>query len=401
MSGRSSKVPSYRLHKQSGQAIVTLSDGLGSRRDVLLGPYGTPTSRAEYARVIAEWEASGRRSPAAASANAALSVNEVILAYWSHVQNYYRHPDGRPTSEVENIRQALRFLKELYGHAIAGNFDSLALEAVRNRMIRQGRCRKLVNRDVSRLKSMFKWAVARQLVPLAVYQTLTTVEGLRAGRTEAHERDPVQPVPVEFVEETLPKLLPQTAAMVQLQLITGMRPGEVVGMRGIDLDTSGPIWFYKPGSDQGPHGQHKTAWRGKSRIIALGPKAQEVLKPWLRLNVMEHLFQPKEGVAWRQAQLRKRTPDAAHERARKNRKRQPGDRYTVKSYRKAVVWAARKAGVPKWFPAQLRHTYATQVRHRYGLEAAQVALGHAKADVTQIYAEANQAEAARIAAEVG
>lgn len=51
---RSVKVPSYRLHKQSGQAVVTLSDGLGRRRDVLLGRHGTPESRVEYARVIAE-----------------------------------------------------------------------------------------------------------------------------------------------------------------------------------------------------------------------------------------------------------------------------------------------------------------------------------------------------------
>src|SRR5215831_11564946 len=54
-------VPAYRLHKQSGQAVVTLPDGTGGRRDVLLGKHGTPESRAEYARVIAEWEAGGRR----------------------------------------------------------------------------------------------------------------------------------------------------------------------------------------------------------------------------------------------------------------------------------------------------------------------------------------------------
>ena len=60
-------VPSYRLHKQSGQAVVTLRDSLGNRRDVLLGKYGTAESRAEYARVIAEWEASHRCLPVAAA----------------------------------------------------------------------------------------------------------------------------------------------------------------------------------------------------------------------------------------------------------------------------------------------------------------------------------------------
>jgi hypothetical protein len=48
------RVPTFRLHRQSGQAVVTLSDGRGGRRDVLLGRDGTPESQAEYARVIGE-----------------------------------------------------------------------------------------------------------------------------------------------------------------------------------------------------------------------------------------------------------------------------------------------------------------------------------------------------------
>ena len=47
---RTKKNPSYRLHKQSGQAIVTLTDGLGGRREVLLGKFDTLESRVEYNR---------------------------------------------------------------------------------------------------------------------------------------------------------------------------------------------------------------------------------------------------------------------------------------------------------------------------------------------------------------
>jgi hypothetical protein len=54
-------VPSYRKHKSSGQAVVTLSGLAGRRRDVLLGKFGSKASRVEYGRVIAEWEARGRR----------------------------------------------------------------------------------------------------------------------------------------------------------------------------------------------------------------------------------------------------------------------------------------------------------------------------------------------------
>jgi integrase len=57
--------------------------------------------------------------------------------------------------------------------------------------------------------------------------------------------------------------------------------------------------------------------------------------------------------------------------------------------------------VPTWTPNQLRHTFATEVRKRYGLESAQVLLGHQRCDVTQVYAERNLDLALKVAAEVG
>jgi hypothetical protein len=106
MSHRSG-IPSYRRHKKSGQAIVTLTDGLGGRRDVLLGKYGTAQSRIEYARVIAEWEASGRRLPNDGTRQDC-TVNELALAFWQHAERHYRRPDGALTSEVSEFRYALR-----------------------------------------------------------------------------------------------------------------------------------------------------------------------------------------------------------------------------------------------------------------------------------------------------
>ena len=44
------QIPSYRLHRQSGQAIATLNG-----KDVLLGTFNSAASKAEYARRIAEW----------------------------------------------------------------------------------------------------------------------------------------------------------------------------------------------------------------------------------------------------------------------------------------------------------------------------------------------------------
>jgi len=59
----SDRVPTYRKKptKTGTFAVVTLSDGLGRRRDILLGRYGIAASRNRYNRVLAEWEAAGRR----------------------------------------------------------------------------------------------------------------------------------------------------------------------------------------------------------------------------------------------------------------------------------------------------------------------------------------------------
>ncbi|WP_422931508.1 hypothetical protein [Singulisphaera sp. PoT] len=62
--------------------------------------------------------------------------------------------------------------------------------------------------------------------------------------------------------------------MIELQRLTGMRPGEVTIMRARDVDMSWNVWAYAPG-------RHKTQHHEKGRTIYLGPKAQEVLRPWL------------------------------------------------------------------------------------------------------------------------
>lgn len=57
--------------------------------------------------------------------------------------------------------------------------------------------------------------------------------------------------------------------------------------------------------------------------------------------------------------------------------------------------------IPHWFPLQLRHSRATEVRKAFGLEGAQVALGHANASVTEVYAERNLGLAIEIAKRTG
>lgn len=426
------RVPSYRLHRQSGQAIVTLNG-----RDILLGKHNTPESRRRYDQVIAEWIANGRRLTDPVRA---LAIAELIELYWDHCKTYYRQAGSKePTGELNMIRHALRPLLALYPDLPAAEFGPLKLKAIRQRMIESGWSRQYINKQVMRVKGMFRWATENEHVPPGIYHALQAVPGLKAGRSPAPETEPVKPVPEEYVHAIKPHVSRHIWAMVELQLLTGMRPGEVCAMRTGDIDTTGKIWIYRP-----PH--HKTQHHGHVREIAIGPRAQNVLKPFLRTQLHEYLFQPAEADAERRQALHKvrkspMTPSqrkrAAAAARRKRRSRAPGDHYDTASYRRAIARGCQQAfHMPEeyqdprpgtkaaaadtadaqkwrrekrqqwnrehiWSPNQLRHTAATKLRKEYGLEAAQVILGHATLTVTQVYAEKNIEAARKIMAEVG
>jgi integrase len=78
-----------------------------------------------------------------------------------------------------------------------------------------------------------------------------------------------------------------------------------------------------------------------------------------------------------------------------------GDHYTKDSYNRAIRRACKQAGVPSWTPNQLRHSSGTEVRNKYGLDAAQAYLGHAHANTTEIYAELDFEKAVKVAREIG
>jgi len=187
--------------------------------------------------------------------------------------------------------------------------------------------------------------------------------------------------------------------MVQLQLLTGMRPGEVVSMRACDIEMSNAIWVYRPP-------RHKIEHHGIQREILLGPRAQSVVRGFLSADARGYLFSPEQAEAERNAVRRAArrtpmTPSQARRRCRTKPKRAPGTRYTIEAYRRAVARACAKAGVPRWSPNQLRHAHATALRKQSGLEAAQVLLEHARLETTQVYAERNRALAAEIIAKIG
>ena len=209
----------------------------------------------------------------------------------------YYVKNGKPTTEPVNIRLALRPLRQLYGHTLAREFGPLRLKTVRQAFIDSGLCRSEVNKRVRHVLRAFKWAVGDEMVPPSVHHGLKAVQGLRRGRADVRESEPIRPVPDAFVDAIAPHVSRQVWAMVELQRLSGMRPGEVCSMRSIDVDMSGRIWVYTPES-------HKTEHHGRERRIYLGPKAQATLRPWLRAELTAYLFSPAEAEAERRAEQR-------------------------------------------------------------------------------------------------
>lgn len=278
-------------------------------------------------------------------------------------------------------------------------------------MIQLGWCRNHINQQLGRIKRMFKWGVENELIPPSLFHAVQAVRGLRAGRSDARESPPVKPVPEEHIEPVIGCASSQVGAMIRLQLLTGMRPGEVCTMRTCDIDTTKQPWVYKPE-------HHKTAHHNHERLVFIGPKGQEVIRPFLQTDRAEaYLFSPADADDERRRRLhaRRKTPISYGNRPGTNRKRHPrrvpGDRYISVSYRRAIAYASAAAfptppGLNEsdarkwrrehdWHPHQLRHNAATRLRKEFGIDAAQVVLGHKTLAVTQVYAEKNVEAAQR------
>jgi integrase len=201
--------------------------------------------------------------------------------------------------------------------------------------------------------------------------------------------------------------------MVELEALTGARPGElcrltpadvlrggrvqVPGVGLVDLDREG-VWVCVPT-------QHKKKHRGRPRWLVLGPRAQAVLAPWLERPADHFCFCPREALA------DLRVEQVTERKARNGRgnpkppvatkKLQPGTCYTPRTYRQAVARACKRAGVDHFSPYQLRHLHAAEVDAAFDLDHVQASLGHDDPDTARRYSKRSFRKAADVAKGMG
>jgi integrase len=409
-------VPKFRVHKASGRALVTLH-GV----DHYLGPADCPKSRQKYDGLIAEYLANARKPVATSDEATETTVLEVLAAYIEHATTYYRK-NGEPTSELDAMKIVVRDIKADFAALPVSKFGPAALKQVRQRWIDRGLTRTGVNKCHFRAIRIFRWAVAEEMAPASLVHSLEAVATLRQGRCNLPEPPPILPVDDATVDATIPHLPVVVADMIEFQRLTGARPGEVCKLTPGAVDRSGDVWQYRVAG-------HKTEHHGRQRIIHIGPKAQKLIAPYLLRDARTACFSPREVVERLNAERRESrvTPlgagnapgrrSNASDKLKGGKPRSPGEAYTTRSYARAIARACDRAfPAPKgttgerlqkwradhrWAPNQLRHAYGTSVRKQFGLEAVQVSLGHASAEVTQIYAERDLAKAAEVARLIG
>ncbi len=423
-------VPSYRKHLKGGSRVTI------NGRDYLLGPWNSKTSIREYDRIIAEYLASGR-SPSFGIEADAYTVAMLIRDYLRHCRTYYG--TGK-TSEYLRIKTAIKPLRDLYADHEAVAFGPVGYKAVRQVMIDAGWSRPYVNACMKKVKRAFKWAASEAKIPAGVFQTLDLIPSLKSGRTEAPDTEPVKPIDDVVVDATLPFLPPIVADMVRLQRLIGCRPGEVCNLTPASLDRSGDVWV-------ATLSEHKTKHHGHTRKLYVGPQAQAIITRYLDRNTDDPLFSPLDSMRLRREAhgALRTTPLSCGNRAGvkndrgglrgRGAKRAPGLKYSTESYCRAIHDACDKAfpapaplakrddesdaarwrrlteaetaklkswqSNHRWAPNRLRHSKGTEVRKAFGLEAAQVTLGHRCADVTQVYAERDEELGKHVAREAG
>jgi integrase len=354
------KLPAYCEHKPSGRSYVRLTIN-GTRETIYLGPHNSQESLNKYDEVVGEWLATkevGRRQSGP-------TVADIGEQYASHQEPLL------DADKLYNVRNALKVLNSLFGDRPVAEFGPLQFDRFRDQLVKAGYSKAYGNRLLRIVKQLFKWALKRGVIDANRYAGLMAVDPLTSKEAPTKIVEPADDVDVDA---TLPLLSADFQDMIRFLRATGCRPGEARLMQVGDIDRE--HWLLH-------RDKHKTAHKGKSRIIPIPSSVQGLLLPRLLRPADAFVFGADDG----ERAYHKRALARAIDRAivRINRERSEADLPTV----------------DHWHPYRLRHLRATEVREQFGVEVAQVLLGHARIDMTQHYAGITEAKAKEVGKLIG
>lgn len=348
-------VPKYSVDK-NGRAFTKV-DG----KFISLGRADSPDSKLRYAALLSD-VAQGksfarRREP---TTGQGFLVSELCVRFLTdYAYQRYTKVDGTPNDEVRCFKCVIRILTDLFAMTPANEFQALRLRTVRQKMIEKGWARKWINKQVARVRLMFRVAVSWEMVRPDVLASLQSVPPLSVGESSAPETEPRTAIPDADLEAVRQVLQERHRDVLDLLMLTGARPGELINLTTGMIDRDDDIW-------RANLRHHKTAKKGKTRTLYFVPSAQLILRKYLKANPNERMFP-----------------------------------FQRQEFSETIKRACERANVKPFTPHGCRHTVATRLADEMGIEAAQRLLGHSEAAMTQHYSKGAEKQAIAAAKSLG
>lgn len=345
------KLPQMHHHKASNRARVYFKG-----KHHYLGKWASPEANVNYQNFLRQIDEINAPIVKGGGLPACVAAGK----YLDYASEYF---GGK--GEYNNLKSTLGVFIEYFKWEPITEIGPLKITKFMEYLASQKLPRIRINRILQHIKRMNTWLVERELVGGEKFAAIQAVKSLKAGRTPAIEMVPVAAVKIEVVEQTLKAIRKPLCDMIQIQLLTAMRPNEVCNLNFNEIDQAKAVWIYSPA-------KHKTSYRGHKRQILIGPEAQALLRPYSFLPRDKPIFYTTKDLPF----------DAG-------------------TYGRAILEHNKANGIAHWMPNQLRHAAATRLVKEFGWQAARLILGHKTFDTTMIYAEENLDKISEIIGRIG
>lgn len=297
--------------------------------------------------------------------------------------------------------------------------------------------RTTVNIYAAIVVQMFRFGASNGICDASSWEGLKALEPIKKRRAPAAGLKPLregekrEPVPRHWIRIVRPHMSRTIRMMMDLELLTGMRPQEICALRGEDLHpTRLPgvllyrVTFDRNKTDHVEHGEERRVW--------IGPRGCKLLMLAGKGRIPSgYVFRPADALEDRfsAAAAGRKTPkwpshDVSVRRARRRSRgvtpAMLGEMYTPASYRRAMERACARAikaqkkrtkemGVElkpseragRFTPYQLRHNAASEICNREELSLAKELLGHRDIRTTIGYVKVSDRRAAAAALKYG
>lgn len=382
----SKKYPKLCRHKSTGAGYVRI-DG---KQRYLAGTWHDPAKPSS--ELLASYEAFKYEVDLAA-AGGTHSIAELLEKY----TRFFASRESRSVSRIRNDNGKLNKLKRMLRPYNDLTFEQVTvqdLSNIRERLTSHGYAISSVKDYWSHLHVFIKWCISRGFCQPDIALKEMSLPQINLDQyPTAKPPKQREAVSWEQVRLTMPHLSETLQTALLVSLGTGARPQEVLDMRWEDIDTTKPVWEYRPE-------HHKMKRLNHDRCIYISLPVQQLLKEYQlrRLDPdAEYIFTGAESWAYSMAKRIGEEPAETFRMKPNNVTNRLDSRRMYQAVKRICV----REGIEPWTPYQTRHFFAETMLAKLSdhfksngseglaIEAVSAMLGHKSLEMTQRYSKRN------------